>query len=217
MQAADWQVVTSAPLPYVLSIPSVPSGRLWPVLCFLHGYGEAAPVELLAGCRRHGPLAAGSAAVARERFLVVAPQLPYQGDVWHRHADAVEQILITLWEAHGGDPLRSYLSGFSYGANGVFDLGLAQRDFWAALWAVDPTRVPPRDPLTPTWLSIGEAARPLAPQLVERLQLEPAAATPAGHGLYLDQGLDHVATAREAYADGRIYRWLLQQALPGDV
>ena len=52
---------------------------------------------------------------------------------------------------------------------GVFDLAIRRPGRWAALWAVDPTRVPPDDPGLPVWLSIGAAARPLTPAFASTL------------------------------------------------
>lgn len=114
--------------------------------------------------------------------------------------------------AHGGDSARSYLTGFSFGGNGVFDLALAQRELWAALWPVDPTRVPPADPGLPVWLSSGEVSRRGERGFVERLGLnQPAGAAPGGC-VIVDRGQDHVGTATLAYADERIYDWLLARS-----
>ena len=97
----------------------------------------------------------------------------------------------------------------------MFDLGHRQPDFWAALWAVDPTRLPEPDLAAPLWLSLGSRARPDAAACAMRLRstgLEAdAAEAPVGATrLHLDQGEDHVETAQRAYADARIYRWLLR-------
>ncbi|HEX2189375.1 MAG TPA: hypothetical protein VHG51_10780, partial [Longimicrobiaceae bacterium] len=108
------------------------------------------------------------------------------------------------------------LTGFSFGGNGVFDLALAQRGFWAALWAVDPTRVPVDDPGRPVWLSFGEVARFRKQGFVQALQLRDAgaAAVPGGDRFYTDRGEDHVGSATSAYREERVYRWLLSRHLP---
>src|SRR5256885_10747186 len=138
----------------------VPSGAgAHPLLCFLHGYDEAAPTALETALTRHGPLAPGNRQLVEDRFLVLAPQLPLAGDLWHRHADEVRALAQATIERHGGDAKRMYLTGFSFGANGVFDLALAQPELWTALWAVDPTRVPARPLPKPLWLSFGAVAR----------------------------------------------------------
>jgi predicted peptidase len=182
-------------------------------LCFLHGYGEGAPLPIQQALTRHGPLAATSSPRARGEFIVVAAQLPACGDVWYRYADAVREIVQQVRARHRADPQQLFLTGFSFGGNGVFDLALAQREFWAALWPVDPTRVPPADPERPVWLSSGARSRDHAHAFIQRLHLEPPHDTALADRIYVDQGQDHVGTARLAYQDERIYRWLLSKQL----
>ena len=203
------RLVEAAPLPYLLSLPSREGQEPRPVLCFLHGYDEGAPMEIQRALTLHGPLRPGNPAGVRERFIVVAPQLPLRGDLWHRYADAVLGIVDEVRTRHGGDPRRSYLSGFSFGGNGVFDLARAQPDVWAALWPVDPTRVPREDPRRPVWLSIGEVARYRKEGFIRAMGLRPVGVVPEGDRLYLDEGEDHVGSATRAYRDERIYDWLL--------
>lgn len=212
------QLVESAPLRYLISLPSGPgfNGGKSPVLCFLHGYGEAAPFDIHDALTLHGPLRPDRSPEAVERFIVVAPQLPAAGDLWYRYADAVRQIVNVVQINRGGDPLRTYLTGFSFGGNGVFDLALIEPFFWAALWAVDPTEVPGQDPLRPVWLSFGEASRYRKAGFIRALGLKPADRDPEGDRIYLDQGQDHLGSARLAYGDERIYSWLLsKQLVPG--
>jgi hypothetical protein len=198
------EVVEAAPLRYLLSVPSAPGPH--PVLCFLHGYDEAAPMDIRRALTLHGPLHPGNPPLD---FIVVAPQLPRAGDVWHRFADDVRDIVSAVQAHHGGDPARTYLTGFSFGGNGVFDLALAQPGLWAALWSVDPTRVPQRDPGLPVWLSFGEIARRQTPRFTRVLSLRSE-----GDRVGLDEGENHVGSAARAYRDGRIYRWLLAKSLP---
>ena len=203
MDERDIEVVEAAPLRYLLSIPPAPAEGPRPVLCFLHGYGEAAPMDIRRALTMHGPLRPGD---PRTELIVVAPQLPRAGDVWHLYADAVRDIVTAVHARHGGDLRRTYLSGFSFGGNGVFDLALAQPDLWAALWAVDPTRVPQRDPVRPVWLSFGEVARRQSPDFVRVLGLRAE-----GDRVGVDEGEDHVGSAARAYRDERIYDWLLSK------
>lgn len=216
MRRSEPHVVDDEVLPYLLSLPPAGSARPpeagWPVLAFLHGHDEAAPVDIAQGVMRHGPLSATSSPAAVRDFIVVAPQLPHGGDTWHRYADAVFRIVEQVRMEHGGDARRTFLTGFSYGGNGVFDLALSRRDYWAALWPVDPTRVPRSDPGRPVWLSVGQVARGASTSFVRALGLEPAGAAPSGDRLYLDEGEDHVGSARSAYADDRIYAWLLSRS-----
>ena len=211
MPSPEVKLVDAVPLPYLLALPPSPIEEPppRPVLCFLHGYDEAAPVPIRRGVTRHGPLSPQSAPAARRDFIVVAPQLPTAGDHWHRYAGVVREIVQHVQATHRRDPARTYLTGFSFGGNGVFDLALRQRDFWTALWAVDPTRVPAEDSQRPVWLSSGAVSRRGKARFIERMRLAPLEETPPGRRVYLDQGHDHVGTATAAYRDERIYRWLL--------
>jgi predicted peptidase len=201
-------------LPYLIARPSVPlpPAALQPVLCFLHGYEEGAPTPIEDGLTRHGPLRNGATHASAE-FLIVAPQLPLCGDLWRRYAGAVLDIVETVQQREGGDPQRTYLTGFSYGGNGVFDVALMQSGVWAALWAVDPTRVPRADPQQPVWLSFGTIARLRKHTFTRTLRLSDWDGSTDAKRVYTDTGADHVATATEAYADERIYAWLLSQRL----
>ena len=179
-----------------------------PLLCFLHGHEQGPPTALARGVTTHGPLMRGASKRA-DAFVIVAPHLPVRGDYWHRHAEPVRDVVMEACERYEADPAQLYLTGFSYGGNGVFDIGVAGSVRWAALWAVDPTRAP-RDPLTPpVWLSVGEVTRAGLPRFVRALQLEHVARRKPGARVYLDEGDDHVGAARRAYADSRIYDWLL--------
>ncbi len=144
----------------------------------------------------------------------MAPQLPQAGDSWYRYADSVRRIVERVQRDHGGDTRQTYLSGFSFGGNGVFDLAEAQPDFWAALWPVDPTRVPSKDPGRPVWLSFGQVARRAKQGFISALFLRPAENGLTGDRLYRDEGQDHVGSATLAYRDRRIYDWLLSKQLP---
>ena len=201
-------------LRYIVRPPQTrAAGTLAPVLVFLHGYDEGAPMAIELALTLHGPLRPANPADALAPFLIIAPQLPVRGDVWYRHSEAVRWLVRHAHEQHGGDPERSYLTGFSFGGNGVFDLALLQPHTWAALWAVDPTRVPPRDPQRPVWLSIGEIARARQAQFIRALQLAAPVSDNATDRVIVDEGGDHVGSAAMAYADRRIYRWLLTKRL----
>lgn len=212
--APDLRIEREGALHYLVQAASTPSAAPRPVLCFLHGHDEGAPMDIEEALTRHGPLSPGAAAEVAQ-FIIVSPQLPTRGDIWERYADDVLRIVRALHDNGSGDVMRTYLTGFSFGGNGVFDLALAQRSFWAALWPVDPTRVPLSDPQRPVWLSFGAIARFAKNRFIRRLELQPAEENPADERLYLDEGEDHVGAARRAYADERIYAWLLSQQLKG--
>jgi predicted peptidase len=196
-------------LEYALRPPALSATTRPPLLCFLHGFDEGPPTPLAASATAHGPLQRGASKRAGE-FAVVAPRLPVRGDYWHRHVRAVGDLVMQACDRFEADPAQLYLTGFSFGGNGVFDMGVAGGVRWAALWPVDPTRAP-RDPLTaPVWLSVGEVCRAGLPRFVRALQLERIARGKPGPRVYVDEGDDHTGAATRAYADDRIYRWLLR-------
>ena len=214
MTAPTLRIAESGSLRYVLSVPpDADRNGAPPLLCFLHGYDEAAPLPLEQGVTRHGPLRRSSSPFARARFLIVAPQLPRAGDLWLRYGDGVRAVVDEVQREHGADPRRMYLTGFSFGGNGVFDLAQAD-DRWTALWVVDPTRVPRTDPRRPIWLSVGAASRHLTSRFVSALGLEPSNEKGAAQGdrVIHDEGQDHVGSATLAYRDDRIYEWLMERA-----
>ena len=210
MNKSGLSLVHSTPLNYLISLPPAYTSEAgsWPVLCFLHGLGEAAPMNIHAALTLHGPLRPGNPPRASDHFIIVAPQLPAPGgDIWSQYALAVQQLVKAVQEQYHGDPKRTYLTGFSFGGNGVLDLALAQPDFWAALWAVDLTRLsaPPERPI---WLCLRQG-HPLANDFIAGLKLSFAQTDPQGNRLYTVSGRDHVDAATSAYRDSRIYDWLL--------
>src|SRR5881397_1730020 len=113
MTSSRFELERAGALPYLIARPRSPlaPAALQPVLCFLHGRDEGAPSELVDALTRHGPLRIG-AAEAAAGFLIVAPQLPLRGDLWRRYAGVVEDIVETVQRREGGDPQRTYLTGF---------------------------------------------------------------------------------------------------------
>src|SRR4051812_759074 len=109
-------LVESFQLPFLLSVPQLPEApgrvRKWPLLLFLHGLMEGPPTGIQAGLTPHGPLRQGSSPLASSEFIVAAPQLPARGDIWRSYLDVVSQIVRHLQQEYGGDPARSYLTGF---------------------------------------------------------------------------------------------------------
>ena len=210
-------------LEYILSLPSAyaPQTGAWPVLCFLHGRGEGAKSRenesqpILKALTMHGPLRPGSSRQATDRFIVVAPQLLQSEKYeWDRYASAVRDIVEEVQKDYNGDYHgQTYLTGFSYGGDGVFDIALDQPSFWAALWAVDPTRVPKRNPGRPVWLSVGETSRGLQIPFEGLLGVQPATNHKNADFLYFDRKENHVGTARLVYQDDQIYTWLLTKHL----
>jgi len=208
----ELQLIEGPPLRAVLRAPAVPRPTPRPLLCFLHGHGEAAPMEIEAALTLHGPLHPQAPRDLLDRFLVLAPQLPVPGDIWHRHADEVLALAEQVGRQHGAASSPRYLCGFSFGGNGVFDLAMRQPEAWSALWSVDPTRPPDPAMPQPAWLSIGDRVRRREAEFLSNLRSRPAGDGPNGDRVHLDQHQDHVESARLAFADRRVYEWLLSRA-----
>ncbi len=225
-------------LRYLLYLPSqfnaLPEKR-WPVLCFLHGGGEAAkdkaekeqPIEALMNhgsppwhCEINSPLI--------QNFIVVSPQLPARGKWSQPDFEQMEKILRTIYSNYRGDPHKTCLTGFSYGGKGVFDFALwaeelskkdpSRKVSWAALWPVDEANDQARTACSVkrVWLHFGTWRPDLQKSTVANLGLKQAGTFRNGYpktdGLYTDYtrfGYDHVTTCAVSYADWRVYEWLL--------
>jgi hypothetical protein len=205
------QILRTKSLSYLIASPPTPAaGRNGlPVLCFLHGLREAAPLEIRKALTLHGPLCHRNTCRPIQSFVVVAPQLPSPRSRWRDHVDDVIDIVGMVQRGVDCDAERASLTGFSYGADGIFEVAGANPGLWRALWAVDPTRVPSRAPMRPTWLSLGEMSRALRCDFERRLGVRSQADGGLGDFVCEDRGLDHVGTATAAYRDEKIYQWLL--------
>ena len=210
MTTSGLELVEKYRLPCLVRTPRTQTHIANPLLCFLHGYDEGAPTDIFIGLTRHGPLRPSNPEICIARFVVVAPQLPSRGDIWYSHLEAVREIALNECRRFCCDERRLYLTGFSFGANGAFDLALAQSKLWAAVLAVDPTRVPSQALPVPVWVAFGEASRATKQAFVERLGL---LETESSERVWKDEGLDHAGTATRAYSDSRTYDWLLRWSL----
>jgi predicted esterase len=207
-------------LPCVVSLPDVHTqgGGPWRVLCFLHGDGEAAAYtgpgkrhkDVFAALRAHGPLRPRSSLPASD-FIVLIPQLPgLGGDVWKDYAASLDEILSAVKAEFNADLQHAYLSGFSYGANGVLDISDRQDGRWAALWPVDATRPFKQNPKRPpVWLWYGTDTRLNNEETSEGLlEVDPTETCPSGDKIVSNTWKGHVSTAIHAYQDRRVYMWL---------
>uniref|UniRef100_A0AC34GSP2 Phospholipase/carboxylesterase/thioesterase domain-containing protein n=1 Tax=Panagrolaimus sp. ES5 TaxID=591445 RepID=A0AC34GSP2_9BILA len=211
---SDIHHVTSEALSYLLSKPrgNAPA-KGFPILVFLHGWQEAAPKPIQEAMIKFGPLDIDNPPHVKEQFIIVAPQMPIKGDYWDRFSDTVKAIAIKVQNEENGDKNRTYLTGFSFGGNGVFEVAVRQLNFWAALWPVDLTRVPENDPQRPIWISVGIFVRMNLSQFVTKLGLLSAKLNFDADRVHDDTYRTHIGAAEEAYKDEKIYRWLLTKSL----
>jgi predicted esterase len=193
-----------------------------PVLCFLHGVGEAVNGGNAEGVAAHQSPAWHAANSSRltARFLIVCPQRLEPGRWTAIDAKNLHSVLDQVIAEHSGCPERVFLTGFSYGGDAVFRFPTYERgERFRKLWAVDPALstsssesvpVPPRE--CPVLVHYGEDVCHVMREFNQLAGLLnwPSEGVPVGGRFACDLGLPHVDTCRVAYQDQRAYDWLLQ-------
>ena len=204
-----------------------------PILCFLHGAGEAATAD------REGTkpqplskvLANGSPAWHAEHdadfvssFLVVCPQLERRRrwagndlEFLKQDAEGVAALVEAAIRDHGGDRSRLVLTGFSYGGEGAFQIAGQSGLPWSTIWAVDPAlqRVPqqlPGDDVR-VWVHYGKV-QPGAEKMAEfavALALGPWDPSSPARRVATSLNFDHPCTCCMAYQQSHVYQWLLAE------
>jgi predicted peptidase len=205
----------------------------WPVILFLHGYGEEGEDGLL-------PTDVGIAAAIRNHvdrfpFVVVIPQCR-KNDWWTNvpmEAEALKALDQTMKEFKG-DPQRVYLTGLSMGGYGTWALGAQYASKFAALAPVcGGIRLPPGDDMpnahntddsadpyaavaqkigkTPVWVFHG-GSDPVVP-VQESRQMVEALKAAGGNVRYTEySGVGHNSWGK-AYDEADLFAWLLAQRL----
>jgi predicted esterase len=202
---------------YPPAAPGTRQGQRYPVLCFLHGRGEAVAAGNPDGVAAHGSPAwhAQTGSALTVPFLVVCPQRRDIGRWDEADAAKLHPVLDKIIADNNGRADKIFLTGFSLGGDAVFWFASYPRgERFQGLWAVDPalrsdTPIPP--PRRPVLLHHGFATRHLVSEFKEAAGLVecPGRGTLIGDRLICDLGLEHVATCRAAYGERASYDWLL--------
>jgi hypothetical protein len=205
------------------------------VLCFLHGNDECSVgpdkgKSIREAMGIHGPLAGSdfrpptkyksfkpASKLAMEKFIVVCPQLPYPGgkDAWRSHGNQenLMNIVQEIYKTENGDPHRTFLTGFSYGADDLWWMATHDSKIkWTALWAVDPTRAPNVLPVQPTILCMGSEEKKTLSQKIEpyeELGFHKYSTRYSGKYCYKTYRKNHWMTSWASYANDAFYNWLL--------
>ena len=191
-----------------------------PLLCFLHGVGEAAsnsggdPQPLTTVLEHKSPgWHAEHATPFISRFIVICPQLERQRRWERSDAGWIDGLVSYVIDTFHGDPSRCILTGFSYGGEGVFQLAAANMRPWSTIWAVDPAlqRVPPIPPVNVrVWVHHGsqQPGGENMPAFSSALALEPAEGARTSRRLVTALREDHTGTSVVAYDTERVYDWL---------
>ena len=202
---------------YLLYLPSGycrSENRRWPLLLFLHGWGESGDdLEFL---KYHGVPKYLESSDGLP-FIVIAPQAS-EGVEWQELTAELMDFLHALSSEYDVDPDQIYLTGLSTGGKGAWALAVQNPDIFAAVApvAADIPEVEgfmdmvPGLRRVPTWVVHGERddVYPLerAKSIVEILESADGDVV-----LTVVPGAGHVSW-EEFYARLAFYEWLLKQS-----
>ena len=205
----------------------------WPLLLFLHGYGECgSDIEKV---KKHGPPKLIRKFEVLARCVIVSPQCPR--DSWWR-ADALKELVQEVIEEQGHVARqRLYVTGLSMGGYGIWSFISRYPDYFAAAIPIcgggDPFRLPANRPpvkvgivnefspdglkratALPVWTFHGTRDRSVPIGETEQLVgiLKDAGSEQVRFTRYADAG--HVAGWRKTYQNPAVWKWLFSQRSP---
>jgi predicted peptidase len=201
---------------YMLFTPKdyKPEGEPWPLLLFLHGYGECSDSDLNR-VKIHGP-----PKIVESRpdfpFVVVSPQCPsFERDMdkiiaaWQ--PDPLMRLVDHVAAKLNIDPERIYVTGLSMGGYGTWRLAAAYPERFAAAVPIcgggDPQKIAAKLRDVPIWAFHG--AKDLTVPLSESQEMVDAVRAAGGDvrfTVYPDVAHDSWVAA---YDDPAVYDWLL--------
>lgn len=207
-------------LRYAVYLPrEYDASKAWPMIVFLHGYGESG-TDGVRQCSV-GLLPAVLNKPAEWPFVIILPQKPEFQPLWDKYAGQVFALMDVAQRELNIDPDRVYLTGLSQGGFGTWTLGAMHPERFAALAPIcgfgDPVIVGPRVATLPIWAFHGLRDAVVTPQKSRDLY-DAVQAARAGAGLSpvpLDQklteypDLEHNSWDR-AYCDEKLGQWFLR-------
>ena len=218
-------------LSYLLQTPGgnePPSG--WPLLLFLHGYGECG--DEIEKVKKHGPPKILADVTLLKECVIVSPQCP--NDSWWR-VDALHALVEEVVAKQGNiDRSRLYVTGLSMGGYGIWSFLSNYPDYFAAAVPIcgggDPFRLPANRPpekqgivneflpaglslatKVPVWAFHGSDDRsvPIKESEMMLTLLTQGGNTEARLTEY--PGVGHVGAWERAYDDLALWQWLFSQ------
>jgi predicted peptidase len=183
------------------------------MIVYLHGFNHSgSDLDLLL----NGGLPLQIEDGRRLPALVISPQCPF-GENWQspEMVERLGRLVNELIALYGADPARVYLTGFSMGGDGVWALGIAHPELFAALapvgsWYLDLEGVCALKDM-PVWVFQGEQDAIVSPQFSKQMN-EALAACGGDVRLELFPAAGHGESSTLAYGMDELYEWLLGQA-----
>ncbi|OWR32709.1 hypothetical protein CDO73_03665 [Saccharibacillus sp. O23] len=208
----DTQILKRIRMNYLLYLPpgyQAESDKKWPLILYLHGAGGSG--TMLDAVRKEG-LPARMESGAGLPFVVVAPQCPL-GVFWNTREDEVLAILDEVADNRNIDPSRVYLTGFSMGAYGVWQMASHHSYRFAAIAPVSGGGDPAyarrlRD--MPAWIFHGKEDRVIRVSESEKIaEAMREAGAEVELTIYPEAGHD---CWKKVYANDALYRWFLEHS-----
>lgn len=192
--------------------------RRWPLVVFLHGYGERGNEPQLLTAQ---PLPKTLAHTTSFPAIVFSPQLPLQFNGWSEMIEPVDALVQQLRAHYPVDRHRLYLTGLSTGGYGTWTYALRHPNRFAALVPIaggyEQGGVPRNICAlrnTPIWAFHGALDTIITPEHSEILVRALRACGSKVVRFTLYAGVDHFHSWPRAYADPALWRWLFSQRLP---
>lgn len=225
------EAVSGHQLTYLLQTPGGKKPKAgWPLLLFLHGYGECgAEIDKV---RKHGPPKLTSQFNVLRECVIVSPQCP--SDSWWR-VDALHALVEEVIAERGDvDRGRVYVTGLSMGGYGIWSFVSHYPNYFTAAIPIcgggDPFRLPANRPpekqgivneflpdglrsatAIPVWTFHGSDDRSV-PILESEMMIDllKNGGNPNAK-LTAFSGVGHVGAWERAYDDSQVWEWLFAQ------
>jgi len=199
---------------YAVFIPHDYKGdKAYPMILFLHGYGESGTDG-----EKQVKLGLGPAIKKQEKtfpFIAVFPQS--QKRTWKADSDDAQRaldIVAEVQKAYKVDAKRLYLTGLSMGGYGTWSLAVKYPERWAAIVPVcgwgDPKQAEKIKSI-PCWCFHGDQDKGV--KVEGAREMIAAIKKPGGAPKYTEYpGVGHDCWGK-AYGTAELYEWLLMQKL----
>lgn len=202
-------------LPYLLHLPAgdAHDAARWPLILFLHGRGERGADPDLVKTQ-------GLPRYIEDKpqfpFIVISPQCPLDGTDWEDHLDTLLGLLDTAQACYPVDVQRVYLTGLSMGGRGVWALGMAAPNRFAALAPICGKRNQHSERIcalrdTPVWVFHGDSDT-VVPVSESYYMAEALRACGGQVRLTIYPGMGHDSWTA-TYNNPILYDWLLSPGL----